>query len=230
MAHLEYARALGKSSASGYNKVPSKKRSPSFRYPIEDISPPKRKKYPIEDIYDPTDPCRTVRGITVCNEKIRYHEKQKLKLCGLHATNNLLQNTTNAPLFTKEDFDAECKRLKLLDLPYKVCDDDGLYHASVIEHTLKKIGLISEKIDNETKFKFVLGIMRNYARMYFLGIIALYEESGTKHFVTIIFRHKKYYIIDSESPSGDAYAVSTQEDILRYFGANLLVALGIHVK
>jgi josephin len=210
-----------------------KKKSPGFRYIIEDISPerPKRPKYPIEDIYDETDPCRTVRGINVCNEKIRYHEKQRLKLCGLHATNNLLQNTTTARLFTKEDFDTECKRLKLLDLPYKVCDDDGFYHASVIEHSLKKIGLLSEKLDNQVKFRFVMEMMRKYHNMYFLGIIALYTETGgTKHFVTIIYRKKKYFIIDSESPSGNAYAVKDEDDVVRYFGPSLLVALGIHIR
>ena len=133
-------------------------------------------------------------------------------------------------LFTKEDFDAECKRLRLKDRPYKICDDDGLYHFSVIEQCLYKRGLVSVRIDDHIKFKFVMEMMRKYEHEFFLGIIALYENSGVRHFVTIIFKNKKYYIIDSESPSGDAYAVSNENDVYRYFGTDLVTAIGVNVK
>lgn len=207
---------------------------PKARSPPKPPSPPPPKSG-LQDISDMAEylekladvpaGCRIRRGVTICNEKIAYHEKQRLKLCGLHATNNLLQNTTvGQRLFTKEDFDAMCKRLRLLDRPYKICDDTGFYHSSVIEHCLYERGFISERIKDIDKFKVIMANIR-----FFLGIIALYEDDHlVRHFVTIIYKNNKYYIIDSESP--EAFFVSSAENVYKYFGFDLVSAIGVYIN
>ena len=173
------------------------------------------------------DQCVLVKGVKLCGtKKPRFFQKQRLGLCLLHAVNNLIQNNVeNVRLFTKREFDRECKKIhdKADDIK---CYNDGSYVAEIAAACLDKLGFRNYIYDlNDRSNSYYIEIV-NYLlsnimdNSCIMGLIMVYYDTNGEereaHAVSVFYQDDKYVIVDSESNLG-AYLFNTAEDVVKYF-------------
>jgi hypothetical protein len=156
----------------------------------------------------------------------RYFEKQRLGMCLLHSVNNLIQNNVeNARIFTKKEFDEECKKIQ--DKYNETeCFDDGEYVSEIAEACLDKLGLkhnfynLQER-SNRHYLSTVTSLLNNIKNNpCVMGLIMVYYEEyegvESPHAVTVFFQDEEFVIIDSQSKTG-AYLFNSISEIIDYF-------------
>jgi hypothetical protein len=175
--------------------------------------------------------CMKIRGVTLCGlEDPSFFEKQELGRCVLHSTNNLVQNTMRGePLFTVQDFDDECEKIAK-KRERRACEKGyGGYSHEIPIELLNKRGFFVNYDDlytdkkNKSKDEYFTILFDIFDKLKtdtsYLGVIIAYDtQEGYiyNHAVSVFYRNKKFYVIDSGSSSG-AYVFSMTLDVVTYF-------------